>query len=306
MHVKHFEPIARLEGVTLYNIQKMGGEEQLNQLSPDVKIVSFKDLDTEHGRFMDTLGLLMNLDLVITIDTGTCHVAAALGVPTWNLLPNPADWRWMLDRNDTPWYNNMRLFKQPTPGDWQGAIAECIQALQPILAGQKTVHEVTQEKGFKQETRPYQVIRAKNSAAAAAQDMLQTLHKEAFVFESLQQDKTELTPYSTVAEQTKPNHIQRNSKNLPTHSLQLKNNTKQSEAQPVQTDPQQKNIRTHLATELIALNKTLDIYDAKLKELQLSAFDESSIHHTQRMLQEIADLHQKKKELKRNIIQTAS
>lgn len=307
MHVKHFEPIAHLNGVTLYNIQKMGGEEQLSHLSPDINIVSFKDLDTKHGRFMDTLGLLMNLDLVITIDTGTCHVAAALGIPTWNLLPNPADWRWMLDRSNTPWYNNMRLFKQPTPGDWQGAIAECIEALKPILAGEKTVLEVTQEKGFKQEIRPYQAIRAKNIAAAEPQDLLQTLHKELFVFESLNHHKTESVPYTTITQQIQPDRTHKKSLNVHhTPSVQQKNNLDQPKPKPTRLNRSSKDTRTNLTTELIALNKILDTYDAKLKDLQISAFDEASVSHVQEMLQEILALHHKKKALKNNILHIAS
>ncbi len=303
MHVKHFEPIARLKGVTLYNIQKMGGEEQLKQLSPDINIVSFNDLDTAHGRFMDTLGLLMNLDLVITIDTGTCHVAAALGVPTWNLLPNPADWRWMLDRNDTPWYNNMRLFKQPTPGDWQGAIAECVQALQPILAGEKTVQEVTQEKGLKREMRPHQAIKAKNSKKSTALDTVQTLDKEAFIFESLEKHKTALVPYATIIQQTKPYRTPQNRDDIH-HNAQQQNHNESSKEKSIpqkRTDKNSTDMRASLTSELIAVNKTLQAYDAELKKLQLSAFDETAISHTQKILQEIIEVHHKKKQLKDNI-----
>lgn len=148
MHVKQFIPLARIKGITLYNLQKMDGEDQLHELDNNINIRCFgEDFDTVNGRFMDTAAVMKNLDLVITIDTGTCHVAAALGVPTWNLLPNSADWRWMLERNDTPWYNNMRLFKQPTPGDWAGTIDECKVVLKEILSGMKTITQATAEKG---------------------------------------------------------------------------------------------------------------------------------------------------------------
>lgn len=144
MHVKHFAPLARIKGITLYSLQKMDGEDQLKELDTDIKIKCFdEDFDTINGRFMDTVAVMKNLDLIITIDTGTCHVAAALGIPTWNLLPNPADWRWMLERNDTPWYNNMRLFKQPKPGDWASCITECSIILQEILSGIKTIAQAT-------------------------------------------------------------------------------------------------------------------------------------------------------------------
>jgi tetratricopeptide (TPR) repeat protein len=68
--------------------------------------------------FSDTAALLENLDLVITVDTSVAHVAAALGKPTWLLLPYLCDFRWLMDREDTPWYPSMRLYRQEQPGDW--------------------------------------------------------------------------------------------------------------------------------------------------------------------------------------------
>ena len=68
--------------------------------------------------FSDTAALLENLDLVITVDTSVAHVAAALGKPTWLLLPYLSDFRWLMDRVDTPWYPSMRLYRQDQPGDW--------------------------------------------------------------------------------------------------------------------------------------------------------------------------------------------
>jgi len=62
--------------------------------------------------------VMMNLDLVITVDTSIAHLAGALGVPVWVALKTPTDWRWHLDREDSPWYPTMRLFRQRAPGDW--------------------------------------------------------------------------------------------------------------------------------------------------------------------------------------------
>jgi ADP-heptose:LPS heptosyltransferase len=67
---------------------------------------------------VDTAAILMELDLVITSDSALAHLAGALGVRTWLLLPHVADWRWLVDRDDCPWYGTMRLFRQRTPGDW--------------------------------------------------------------------------------------------------------------------------------------------------------------------------------------------
>jgi hypothetical protein len=73
---------------------------------------------------------LQRLDLLITVDTLSAHLAGALGVRTWTLLPAEADWRWMIDRDDTPWYPTMRLFRQPRPGDWCSVIQQVRAAVQ--------------------------------------------------------------------------------------------------------------------------------------------------------------------------------
>jgi hypothetical protein len=72
---------------------------------------------------------LRALDLLICVDTLSAHLAGALGVRTWTLLPAEADWRWMDDREDTPWYPTMRLFRQPRAGDWESVIARVAREL---------------------------------------------------------------------------------------------------------------------------------------------------------------------------------
>lgn len=114
-----FKALAENPEVTLYCLQKETGMKQLDEGLYDFKLVIFdEDFDKTHGRFMDTAAVIKNLDLVITVDTGTAHLAAGLGTEVWVLLPEPADWRWLLDRNDTPWYPNMRLFRQSEVGNW--------------------------------------------------------------------------------------------------------------------------------------------------------------------------------------------
>jgi ADP-heptose:LPS heptosyltransferase len=71
----------------------------------------------------DTAALMTHLDLIITVDTSTAHLAGALAKPTWVLLPFAPDWRWLMDREDSPWYPTVRLFRQPSFGDWDSVIA---------------------------------------------------------------------------------------------------------------------------------------------------------------------------------------
>lgn len=128
-------PLFAVEGVSFYNLQKMTGEEQLKLLPEGTPLISFDDdFDKDHGRFMDTAAVMKNLDLMITVDTGTAHIAAALGVPTWTFIPEPPDWRWMLHCSDTPWYPNMRLFRQPSIGDWETTIALVCHELEALVA----------------------------------------------------------------------------------------------------------------------------------------------------------------------------
>ena len=71
---------------------------------------------------VDTAAVLLNLDLIISVDTMVAHLAGSLGRPVWVLLPFAADWRWMVDRDTTPWYPTMRLFRQPEPRRWKSVI----------------------------------------------------------------------------------------------------------------------------------------------------------------------------------------
>jgi Flp pilus assembly protein TadD len=91
---------------------------------------TFIDCGRDLKNLHDTAAILAGLDQIVTIDTATAHLAGAMGKPTCVLLKNVADWRWMRDRDDCPWYPTLRLFRQPRPGDWQTPINQIIHALQ--------------------------------------------------------------------------------------------------------------------------------------------------------------------------------
>ena len=79
--------------------------------------------------FGETAALMSLMDLVITADTAAAHLAGALGRPTWVLLPFTADWRWLIGREDSPWYPTVRLFRQPARGDWTSVIDAVVRHL---------------------------------------------------------------------------------------------------------------------------------------------------------------------------------
>jgi ADP-heptose:LPS heptosyltransferase len=112
-----FEPLADLPGVHLFSLQKGVGAEELQEARDHFPVT---ELGSRLRDFMETAAVLKNLDLVISCDTAVAHLAGALGVPVWVALPFDPDWRWLLDRDDSPWYPTMRLFRQHRPGDWWG------------------------------------------------------------------------------------------------------------------------------------------------------------------------------------------
>ncbi len=97
--------------------------------------------------FADTAALISALDLVITVDTSVAHLAGALGKPVFILLPFNADWRWLLGREDSPWYASARLFRQTRPGDWAAVIEKLTGEVKKFVAGDKSVLEAPRWQG---------------------------------------------------------------------------------------------------------------------------------------------------------------
>lgn len=125
-----FAPLADVEGLAIYSLQKGPPAAQLAELEAKgwtgPKIT---DLTAEFKDFADTAALIDNLDLVITCDTAVAHLVGALGKPVWILNRFDACWRWLTEREDSPWYPTARLFRQPAPGDWSSVIARVAEAL---------------------------------------------------------------------------------------------------------------------------------------------------------------------------------
>jgi tetratricopeptide (TPR) repeat protein len=114
-----FAPLAAIGGVRLISLQKGVGTEQLAEVGNQFPVLDLGSrLDESSGPFVDTAAVMLNLDLVITCDTAVPNLAGALGVPVWVPLPAAPNWRWLLDREDSPWYPTMRLFRQTVHGQW--------------------------------------------------------------------------------------------------------------------------------------------------------------------------------------------
>ena len=107
-----FAPLSEVHGVVFYGLQK-GGSAQDPPGS-----MRFIDIGQEIGDFSDTAAVIENLDLIISVDTSVAHLAGALAKPVWTLLSFAADWRWLMNRANSPWYPTMRLFRQSRPGAW--------------------------------------------------------------------------------------------------------------------------------------------------------------------------------------------
>jgi hypothetical protein len=137
-----FAPLARVPGVHLLSLQKGAGCEQLPALQGRFPVT---DLGSRLDDFLDTAAVMKSLDLVISVDTAIAHLAGALGVPVWVALPFAPDWRWLLDREDSPWYPTMRLLRQTRPGRWEDVFHRIAEALQERLAGPAELRPITVE-----------------------------------------------------------------------------------------------------------------------------------------------------------------
>ena len=124
-----FEKIASINSLRLFSLQKGEAAKEINEVNFNIRDLSSLGMND----FSDTAAVISNLDLVITVDTSVAHLAGALGKETWLLLPYFPDWRWMLERTDTPWYPSLKLFRQPNPGDWETVFQNVMDELKNIV-----------------------------------------------------------------------------------------------------------------------------------------------------------------------------
>jgi hypothetical protein len=118
--------LTKLEKVAFVSLQKGDGQNQIGRYFGAAPLINF---GAEIEDFTDTMGILDNLDRLVTVDTGVAHLAGAMGRPVSILVPFAPDWRWLLGRSDTPWYPSVTLHRQDRPGDWDSAISKALDLL---------------------------------------------------------------------------------------------------------------------------------------------------------------------------------
>jgi hypothetical protein len=132
----NFAHLARLPAVCLVSLQMGDGTEQLAELAgrfPVTELSQGNDGGEPRRDFLDTAAVISQLDLVVAPESALAHLAGSLGCRVWVPLSTVGDWRWMLEREDSPWYPTMRLFRQTTPGDWDTVFHRMAQTLSLML-----------------------------------------------------------------------------------------------------------------------------------------------------------------------------
>lgn len=132
--LRMFSPFARLRDISFYSLQKGDAAEQAGNPPEGMNFIDYTEGLED---FSETAAFIENLDLVISVDTAVAHLAGALGKPVWVLLPYVPDWRWLLDREDSPWYPSMRLFRQSSSRDWNHVIERITEEIIRIKSGNK-------------------------------------------------------------------------------------------------------------------------------------------------------------------------
>jgi len=126
--IEFLTPIFDIENIQVFSFQVGKGADELKKI-----FAQATDFTSEFLDFHDTAALMTHMDVMISVDTAPIHLAGALNIPGVVLLPFTPDWRWLLKRQDSPWYPSLRLFRQPTPGDWQPVIIELVEYIRQLM-----------------------------------------------------------------------------------------------------------------------------------------------------------------------------
>jgi hypothetical protein len=121
-----FAPLVDIPGLAFYSLQKGTVSAEAFNPPEDMKLINLED---ELNDFADTAAVIANLDVVISVDTAVAHLAGAIGKTVWTLLPFVPDWRWLQNRDDSPWYPGMRLFRQTRLNGWSGVFEQVKKVL---------------------------------------------------------------------------------------------------------------------------------------------------------------------------------
>jgi hypothetical protein len=127
MNLAQFAPLASLDSVAFYSLQKGIAAAQAADPPAGLRLMDWTEDLTDYA---ETAAMIQHLDLIVTVDTAVAHLAGAMGKRTWLMLPWIPDWRWMLERTDSPWYPTMRLFRQRKTGDWAEVLRQVAGSLQ--------------------------------------------------------------------------------------------------------------------------------------------------------------------------------
>ncbi len=127
MSLEKLEPVLKVAGVRFVSLQKGPGSEQATEAL--LSGVDWVDIGSELQDFADTAAVIEQLDLVLCVDTAVAHLAGAMGKPVWVMVAQPADFRWLEEREDSPWYPTLRLFRQSRRDDWTEVVERVAAAL---------------------------------------------------------------------------------------------------------------------------------------------------------------------------------
>ena len=130
-----FSPFFEIKNLTFTSLQKNYGQEQITQFNLEGKIVDFykNKIVGSNNKFEDTISIIKNMDLVITVDTAVAHISATLGKETWILLPLVNDFRWGTENAKTAWYKNVTLFRQTKINQWQDVVIKIKKNLEKLI-----------------------------------------------------------------------------------------------------------------------------------------------------------------------------